>query len=281
MPKVSVLLPVYNEEKWIASAIRSILNQTFNDFEFLIINDGSQDKTESIIRSFSDRRIRLINNDKNLGVVKSSNKGIFSADGEYIARVDADDISLPSRLEKQVQFMEQHPEVAVLGTAAYHNNKIRKEKFIRIPPLDDYKIKCEMVKYVPLEQSSVIARTSIMKEMGGYDESYDDVEDLELWIRIGKMFKLANLSEPLIIRNVRPDSFWYSNFNVVARQLKFSKVAMKAISTFDLPKWNYFYILTKVIYGIVPHSIKRLIRKIASKSLEIEVEELPSTVIGY
>ncbi|MFQ5865393.1 MAG: glycosyltransferase family 2 protein [bacterium] len=281
MPKVSVLMPVYNEERRISSAIVSILNQTFTDFEFLIINDGSQDNTAEVVRSFTDKRIRLINNGKNLGFVQSLNKGIFLALGKYIARIDADDLALPTRLEKQVEFLEQNPDVAVLGTAAFHNDEIRKEKFIRVPPTEDYEIKCEMVKYVPLEHSSIMVRIAVLKEMGGYDEHYDDVEDLELWIRIGRKYKLANLSEPLIIRNVRPDSFWFSNYNAVTRQLKFSKMAKQAISAFHLSNWYYFYVLTKVIYGIVPHCIKRLIRKIASKSLEIEIEELPSTVIVY
>lgn len=275
MPKVSVILPVYNEEKRLASAVKSILNQTFTDFEFLIINDGSKDKTDDVIHSFSDNRIRLINNEKNIGLVRTLNKGIFLAQGEYMARIDADDLALPTRLEKQVNYLEQNSEVAVLGTAAYHNDEIRKEKFIRIPPMNDYAIKCEMVKYVPLEHSSIMVRTSVMKEVGGYDEKFDDIEDLELWIRIGRKYKLANLSEPLIIRNIRPNSFWYSNFNIIVRQLKFSKVAKKAISSFDLPRMYYFYIITKVIYGIAPNSIKRLARKIISKSVETEVENIP------
>ncbi|MFQ6113124.1 MAG: glycosyltransferase family 2 protein [bacterium] len=275
MPKVSVILPVYNEEKWVSSAINSILNQTLADFEFLIINDGSQDNTEEVVRSFSDSRIKLINNEKNLGLAQALNKGLFMALSSYIARIDADDLALPTRLEKQVKFLEENPEVAVLGTAAYHNDEIRKEKFIRIPPTDDHEIKSEMVKYVPLEHSSIMARTSVLKEMGGYDDHYDDIEDLELWIRIGRENKLANLSEPLIIRNLRPDSFWFSNYSAVARQLKFSRVAKKAISAFNLPKWYYFYTLTKVFYGIVPNSFKRLARKIASKSIETPVRELP------
>lgn len=275
MTVVSVLLPIYNEEKRVATAIMSILNQTYTDFELLIINDGSRDKTEAMVRSFSDSRIRLINNNKNLGLVKSLNKGIFSAKGKYIARVDADDPSLPTRLEKQVQFMEKNPEVAVLGTAAYHDDEIRKERFIRIPPNDDYKIKCEMVKYIPLEHSSIMARTAIFKEFSGYNEKCGDIEDLELWIRIGRKYKFANLLEPLIIRNIRSDSFWFANYNSILRQLKFSKVAQKAISSFDLPKWYYFFIFSKVFYGLAPSLLKRFVRKIASQSQETHVEYFP------
>ncbi|MFQ5825385.1 MAG: glycosyltransferase family 2 protein [bacterium] len=276
MPKVSVILPVYNEETRVATAIMSILNQTYTDFEFLIINDCSQDNTETVIRSFRDKRIHLINNENNLGVIRSSNKGIFSAVGKYIARIDADDFSLPTRLEKQVHFLDQNPEVAVLGTAVYHNDNMRNEKFIRIPPQKDRHIKYEMVKYVPLEHSSVMVRAKVLQDFGGYDENYGAVEDLELWTRIGKKYQFANLSEPLVVRNIRPNSYWHTNYNELVRQMKFAKVAKLAIFSFSLPKLYYFYVWTKVFYGLAPNQVKRLARKILSKSQEIKINSVPS-----
>src|SRR5580698_9685158 len=108
-PKVTVLMPVYNGEKYIKEALESILQQTFIDFEFLIINDGSTDNSVSIIKSFNDNRIRLIHNEKNSGLVYSLNKGIGLSNGEYIARMDCDDVSIPERLEKQVGFLNSNP----------------------------------------------------------------------------------------------------------------------------------------------------------------------------
>ncbi len=117
-PKVTVLMPVYNAEKYLKTAIESILKQTFSDFELLIINDGSTDGSEEIIRSFNDKRIRLFNNEQNLGIIKTLNKGLNLAKGEYIIRMDADDISLPDRLELQVKYMEENPGIGISGTQA-------------------------------------------------------------------------------------------------------------------------------------------------------------------
>ena len=115
-PKVAVLMSVYNGEKYLREAINSILSQTFNDFEFLIINDGSTDGTADILKSYTDSRIKIINNEKNIGLTKSLNKGLKIAKGEYIARQDADDISMPERLKEEVAFLEIHKDYAVVGT---------------------------------------------------------------------------------------------------------------------------------------------------------------------
>ena len=115
-PLVTVLMPVYNGEKYLKEAIESILNQTFKDFEFLIINDGSTDNSVKIIQSFNDLRIRLIHNESNIGLIKTLNKGLKLSNGKYIARMDCDDVSLPKRLSVQINFMEKHPEIGVCGS---------------------------------------------------------------------------------------------------------------------------------------------------------------------
>src|SRR5688500_8514963 len=109
-PLVSVLMPVYNAEAYVSEAIQSILQQTYKNFEFLIINDGSTDNSEKLINTFSDSRIRYIRNSENIKLVATLNKGIDLSVGKYLVRMDADDISLPERLQKQVDFMETHPE---------------------------------------------------------------------------------------------------------------------------------------------------------------------------
>lgn len=116
MPKVSVVMPAYNAEKYIGESIKSILNQTFIDFEFIIINDGSRDRTKEIILSYSNDRIVYLENEINSGIVVTLNKGLEYATGEYIARMDADDIAVAERLEKQIEFMEENKDVGVLGT---------------------------------------------------------------------------------------------------------------------------------------------------------------------
>lgn len=115
-PAISVLMPVYNSEKYLNEAIESILNQTFVDFEFIIINDASNDNSENIIESYQDSRIKYFKNEKNLGVAKTLNKGLKLAQGKYIARMDSDDISLPERLYKQFKFMEVYNDIDVCGS---------------------------------------------------------------------------------------------------------------------------------------------------------------------
>ena len=115
-PMVTVLMAVYNGEKFLKEAMESILTQTFTDFEFLIINDGSTDNSVKIIEEFNDPRIRLIHNEKNLKLIASLNKGISLAKGKYIARMDCDDISMPYRLEKEVDFLENSLEYGLVGT---------------------------------------------------------------------------------------------------------------------------------------------------------------------
>ncbi|HKQ33129.1 MAG TPA: glycosyltransferase family A protein, partial [Thermodesulfobacteriota bacterium] len=115
-PKVTVLMTVYNGEKFLNEAIDGILNQTFRDFEFLIINDGSTDGSREIIKSYKDPRINLVDNESNIGLTASLNRGLSLAGGEYIARQDADDISLPERLEKQISILERNPDIALLGS---------------------------------------------------------------------------------------------------------------------------------------------------------------------
>src|SRR3990167_9325600 len=115
-PLVTVLMPVYNGKKYLKEAIESVLNQTFRDFEFLIIDDGSTDKSAEIIKSFNDARIRLERNVTNLGLIKTLNNGLTLSRGKYIARMDCDDISLPKRLSVQVNFMEKHPEIGICGS---------------------------------------------------------------------------------------------------------------------------------------------------------------------
>ena len=117
-PRISVLMPAYNSEQYVAESIESILNQTFTDFEFIIINDGSTDNTAKIIDEYAkrDERIKFVNNSKNKGLIGVLNEGLNLARGEYIARMDSDDISLPTRFERQIAYMELHPKCGVLGT---------------------------------------------------------------------------------------------------------------------------------------------------------------------
>ena len=194
-PKVSVIMSVYNGEKYLREAIESILNQTFTDFEFIIVNDGSTDNSLEIIQSYNDERIRIINNEKNIGLTKSLNKALKQAKGEYIARQDADDISLPNRFEEQMGYFEEHQEVVLLGTTVYlidENGKIVGKRIVLAKPT----IK-DIFKENHFNHGSVMFKKEIVNQLGGYNELIRYSQDYELWLRIAKSYEVRNLTQLL------------------------------------------------------------------------------------
>ena len=198
-PKVTVLMPVFNGERYLHGAIESILNQTFRDFEFLIINDGSTDSSEYIITSCSDPRIRLVRNEKNLGLIATLKKGFNLALGEYIVRMDCDDISLPSRLAVQVRAMDRNQEWGLCGSWI----KILKNSdavWVQTYPSDHDTIKCELLFDTPMAHPSVIFRRSLLEKHSiYYDDRYKHAEDYELWCRLIQITLLANIPQILLL----------------------------------------------------------------------------------
>jgi GT2 family glycosyltransferase len=201
--KVTVLMSVYNGEKYLREAVESILNQTFTDFEFLIINDGSTDKSIEILQSYNDPRIKIISNEKNLGLTKSLNKGLNVARGQYIARMDADDISDPYRLEKQVSFLDMHPEIGLLGTQCQtvYSNCLDFELMQK--PTNDLQIRWEILFECPFAHPTIMMRKNVLLTNNlKYDETFHVAEDYELWTRLLKYTYGMNLNEPLMLYRV-------------------------------------------------------------------------------
>jgi glycosyltransferase involved in cell wall biosynthesis len=195
--KVSVLMPVYNAEAFLQEAIDSILHQTFTDFEFIIINDGSIDSSEMIICSYDDPRIKYIKNEKNIGLVESLNKGIALARGEYIARMDADDISLPKRLQKQVKFMDEHPEVGVCGTAYRYFGE---RDLITYPPQEYSKAYTRLAWGPSLGHPTCIIRKATLDQYHlRYETEYECAEDYALWIKLSQYRYITSLPEILLL----------------------------------------------------------------------------------
>lgn len=198
-PLISVILPVYNGEKYLQRAVQSILDQTFKDFEILIIDDGSTDSSGEIVSSFKDDRIRYIKNSENLKLIKSLNKGLSLAKGQYIARMDGDDIAAPNRLELQLNYMSKNPDVAVLGTNVWiidKNNRIIDTP--RFFPIESDEVFCRALKMSPLFHPTVMMRADILKENGGYNDAFTHAEDYALWMKVIKKYKIANLPERLL-----------------------------------------------------------------------------------
>ncbi|MBL8022444.1 MAG: glycosyltransferase family 2 protein [Leptospirales bacterium] len=198
-PSLTVLMPAFNSALTIETAIESILGQTYSDFEFLIFDDGSLDDTAARIKSYAekDRRIRLIENGINLGLIRTLNRGLDEARGQFIARMDADDISRPRRFEMQMNFLRDHPDVAVCGTALreFGGSRNRTTR----PPLGHETIIAHMVFDCPIAHPSVVIRNSVLKKHNlRYNAAHKHAEDLGLWLAISRFAKLANLPDVLL-----------------------------------------------------------------------------------
>lgn len=196
MARISVIMPVYNGEKYLSEAIDSILNQTFSDFEFIIINDCSTDNTENIIKSYDDKRIRYIKNEKNLGVAETLNKGLDMAQGEFIARMDADDISLPNRFEKQLMFMNKHKNIGVCGTWIEFFGE---REGIFKNTINSEQAKVDLLFNSCLAHPSVMIRKNILTQYDlYYNPTYEQMEDYELWCRISHIADISNIPYVLL-----------------------------------------------------------------------------------
>jgi glycosyltransferase involved in cell wall biosynthesis len=267
MPKVSVIMSVYNCEKYVKHAVESILAQTFTDFEFIIINDGSTDRTPVILQAYNDPRIRIIQQ-SNSGLTKSLNRGIRLAQGEYIARMDGDDVSLPERFEKQVDFLDKNHEVGVVGTAYYemdHKGRIVGQKIF---PTEDKELRRVMIKYNPINHTSAMIRKAVFEKVGLYNETFPRAQDYELWFRVVKCFKIANLPDLLTMR--RYDD---TNISIAAeqQQIRFGIYArIKAIGEGQYPWYCSIYLFRPLIAMKAPGHLKAWIRKYILKSKKWE-----------
>jgi len=206
-PTVSVVMPVYNGELYLREAVESILNQTFGDFEFIIIDDGSTDSTWQILTVYAaqDARIVLHRNPQNLRLIKSLNKGLALAQGEYIARHDADDIALPERLATQVSYLQHHPQVGLLGTA-YYRLYDQGRYSLHQPPFTDTEIRWRFLFDNIWPHPSLMFRRQLFKDGDPFYRDFLHAEDYELWVRLLKCTRAATLSAPLLIIRTHTDS---------------------------------------------------------------------------
>lgn len=198
-PAVTVLLPVRNGAAHLPAALESILTQTFPDFELLVIDDGSTDATPEILRAVQDSRLRVITHPQNIGLVPALNRGLELARGEFIARQDHDDISLPERLRKQVEYLRGHPECVLVGTEATQTDAQGRKMYRLLRPQGAEEIRWYLCFDNAFIHSSVMFRREVVRqEFGGYAPSYHS-EDYALWSRLARARETANLSEPLLL----------------------------------------------------------------------------------
>jgi hypothetical protein len=224
-PRVSVVMPVYNGERFLSEAVESILDQSFQEFEFIIIDDGSADSTASILDSYhkQDARVRVYRQE-NKGLVAALNYGCELARGKYIARMDADDIAIGNRLMRQVEFMEKHPEVGVLGGAVEIIDTTGNSLKISGNPVADHELRRALLEYCAFWHPTVLMRKDILALTGGYRKAFFGAEDYELWLRIADHSQLANLDAVLLKYRLH----LYQVTVGKVRQMAFSTLAAQA-----------------------------------------------------
>lgn len=215
VPKVSIVLSAYNGDPWIDECIQSILGQTFEDFELIIIDDGSTDGTWGRINAYKDDRIRTFKQE-NCGIAAAANRGVGYARAPYVARIDQDDVMMPTRLEREFAYLETNPHVALVCTyAQLIYDRIISNDLYRAP-LSSKTLHLRLVFECPVVQPSVMFRTDVFRKLGGYDEDKRiyGADDFDLWTRMAKDHKLKCLAEPLTRYRVRPASFSHSNKSI-------------------------------------------------------------------
>jgi len=241
-PKISVVMPAYNAEKYLDESISSILNQTFSDFEFIIIDDASRDNSKSIIKKFQrkDRRIKFLQNKRNLGVALTRNKGLKIARGEYIATFDADDISLPQRLEIQKNYLENHPSIFLIGSSAILIDE-KGDKMGVFKKLDNSKkVKKKLLKSNPIINSSTMFRN---KGNLFYRDKFDGADEYDLFLRLlteGK--NITNLPYFLVKYRMNPGSI---SFRKRSKQKYFTKKIQEMYhqrKTYGEDSYDQFYL---------------------------------------
>ncbi len=205
-PRISVVLSVYNGARYLRAAIDSILAQTFEDFELIVIDDGSTDETSLIFDRYEDRRLVRIRNSENLGPYRSRNRGIAAARGEYLAGQDADDMSLPQRLAKQVAFLDSHRDIVLVGTQCTVIDEDSQSKSVSRWPLSNEEIQKRLLEENCFVAGSVMLRQGFLGSIGVYDESLELSADYDLWLRLAEKGELANLPDVLYCWRAHSDS---------------------------------------------------------------------------
>jgi glycosyltransferase involved in cell wall biosynthesis len=257
-PKVTVLMPVFNGEKYLKQSIESILNQRFRDFEFLIINDGSSDGSLEIISSYTDSRIRLVSNETNKGLVYALNRGLELASGEYIARMDCDDISKKSRLSVQVSFMDHNTSIGACGSyySVMRGNKRATADF----PMHAEEIKCFLLFNSPIAHPTAMIRTILIRQHQlCYSSEFVHAEDYDFWSRLSGLSELSNIPKVLVDYRLHAEQVSTVTKNAAAKLSSISRLRLRHLAILGIePSEEELHIHNVLSDGIAPVSLSEV-----------------------
>lgn len=262
MKKVSVIMSSFDSAKFLKKAIESILLQSYSNFELILIDDASTDDSKEILRTYAetDSRIIPIFNKENLGLTRNLNIAISLSQSEYIARMDADDIALPTRLEKQVNFLDSHVHIDLVGSAAIDIDENGEKIQLRKSPQTHNEIIKLLPKANPMTHSTVMFRKEKFEKIGFYNEAYRTTQDYEMWFRAaGYGLKFHNLQDVLLY--YRMDNNYHKRKSFKYR-LYDCKLRLECYQHIQLPIFKYYYAMIPIILGLVPENIYSSIKKL-------------------
>lgn len=289
--KVSVIIPTYNRAHFVSEAIDSVLNQTFNDFELMVVDNYSADNTEAVVSSYNDKRIRYFKNQNNGFVSINRNYGIEKSQGEYIAFLDDDDLWLPEKLEKQVELLDSNKALGLIYSDCYvieadgvpevtylaHRKPVRGHAFN------------ELFQSNPIPMLTVIIRREVLDKVGGFNPLYKIAQDYDLWLRIGEYYPLDFIGQPLAKYRVHRESSFQQNTALAYREElqimdywlnKNKDSTSKLIGKIKQTKVNLYRIL--IAYYFINHKRKEACREAANliRLLPYSLRAMPSVLAG-
>ncbi|PSP34581.1 hypothetical protein BRC64_00670 [Halobacteriales archaeon QH_10_67_22] len=261
-PLVSVVVPMHDEARTVAEALRSLLAQSYDSVEIIVVDDGSTDGSSTVVRAFTERhdRVRLLENRTNVGQSFARNRGAMVADGEYLVFHDADDVSTPDRIGKQVAFMEANPDVGVVGSGYYYLNALRGERTVRTRPTDDETLRRNLARESMVNLGTAMYRWSALDETGLFEESH--LEGYDLLVRLAADHEIANLAEPLYVYRVDDGSM--SRRDERRKKAALVRRGVQAARTLGVGYWNLLLTPGWFAYMYLPDRAKATVRRLFS-----------------
>ena len=262
IPAVSVLMGVWNGAPRVREAVESVLGQTMGDLELIVIDDGSTDGTPAILESFGDPRLRVEQRGRG-GLTSALNRALTLARAPLLARLDADDVAVPERLARQRAFLDAHPDVGLLGSAAREVDPSGRDIRTVRPPTDDAALRRALIRSNPFVHSSMMMRRAAVDLVKGYDPSFPVAQDYDLWMRVSRVTRMANLAEPLVVRRILPGRVTATRDTERLRAE--ARVRWRAVRAGTYPAWCLLFALRPLLARAIPTSTRRRLRRFGSR----------------